>query len=120
MKDHPQLVSYVAADAIALPGEEGAAHIRDMVENYGARGIKMHGAAQGFSMSDERMWPVYGACREMGSVNHILLADVERANLAELEGNSSECERLLRQALEGFRRIHASHRVTQIEERLAR
>ncbi|MCH9037691.1 MAG: amidohydrolase [Chloroflexi bacterium] len=66
VKDHPQLVSYITADAIALPGEEGVAHIRDMVENHGARGIKMHGAVQGFSMSDERMWPVYGACREMG------------------------------------------------------
>ena len=66
VKDYPQIISYVCMDAVALPGEAGAAHLRDMVENHGAKGIKMHGAAQEFDMSDQRMWPVYQTCVEMG------------------------------------------------------
>jgi predicted TIM-barrel fold metal-dependent hydrolase len=37
-----------------------------MVETHGARGLKLHGAVQGFSMADERLWPVYGLCQELG------------------------------------------------------
>ena len=66
VRDHPQIIPYVAADALALPGEAGAAHLRDMVENHGARGIKMHGASQEFDMSDQRMWPIYQTCLELG------------------------------------------------------
>lgn len=62
----PQLVPFVAADPGVLPGDEGAAHIRDMVENHGARGIKLHPVLQGFHMADRRMWPMYGACQELG------------------------------------------------------
>ena len=65
VKDHPQIVPFVAADAIALPGDAGAAHLRDMVENHGAKGIKLHGAAQEFNMSDHRMWPIYEACQDL-------------------------------------------------------
>ncbi|MGI9304870.1 MAG: amidohydrolase family protein [Gammaproteobacteria bacterium] len=63
---HPQLVAFVAADAVALPGEAGAAHVREMVEDHGARGVKLHGAFQGFNMSDERLWPTYRSCEELG------------------------------------------------------
>ena len=66
VKDEPRLVPYITADAVALPGEAGAAHLRDMVENHGAKGIKMHGANQQFNMSDQRMRPIYAVCREMG------------------------------------------------------
>ena len=66
VKGHDNLFPYIALDAIAMPGEEGAAHLREMVEEYGARGVKLHGPAQGFNMSDERMWPAYRACQEMG------------------------------------------------------
>ena len=65
VKGHDNLFPYIALDAIAMPGEEGAAHLREMVEEYGARGVKLHGPAQGFNMSDERMWPAYRACQEM-------------------------------------------------------
>ncbi len=36
-----------------------------MVENHGGRGVKLHGAVQGFSMSDERLWPIYKTCEEL-------------------------------------------------------
>ncbi len=66
VRGHDNLVPYIALDAIAMPGEEGAAHLREMVEEYGARGAKLHGPAQGFNMSDPRMWPGYRACQELG------------------------------------------------------
>ena len=66
IRDHDNLFPYIALDAIAMPGEEGASHLREMVEKHGARGVKLHGPAQGFNMSDERMWPAYSACQEMG------------------------------------------------------
>ena len=66
VKGHDNLIPYIALDAIAMPGEEGAAHLREMVEQHGARGVKLHGPAQGFNMSDERMWPSYDACQELG------------------------------------------------------
>ena len=65
VEPHDQLVPFVAADPVALPGERGATHLRDMVENHGARGIKLHPPLQEFHASDQRMWPVYGACQEL-------------------------------------------------------
>ena len=66
VKNYPQLIPYICADGGALPGDLGAIHVRDMVENHGARGVKMHGAIQGYNMSDEIMWPTYRMCRELG------------------------------------------------------
>jgi predicted TIM-barrel fold metal-dependent hydrolase len=66
VEPYDQLVPFVAADPMALPGEPGAAHLRDMVENHGARGIKLHPMLQDFHASDERMWPVYRTCQELG------------------------------------------------------
>ena len=64
-RDHPEIVTFVAADVTVLSGDEAAAHTRDMVENHGACGVKLHGAVQGFSMSDERLWPVYRVCEDL-------------------------------------------------------
>jgi len=65
-KTHPGLVPFIAADVVAMPGEQSARHVRDMVETYGAAGVKLHGAFQEFSMADDRLWPTYAACRELG------------------------------------------------------
>ncbi len=65
-RDHPTIVPFVSADANLFPGEEGAAQVRDLAENAGARGVKLHGPAQGFSMGDERLWPTYAVCQELG------------------------------------------------------
>ncbi len=69
VKGHDNLLPYIALDAIAMPGEEGAVHLREMVEEHGTRGVKLHGPAQGFNMSDERMWPAYSACQETGDTD---------------------------------------------------
>ena len=65
-RDHPEFAAFVAADAEVLPGAAGAIHLRDMADNHGASGVKLHGIAQGFNMSDERLWPVYEVCQERG------------------------------------------------------
>lgn len=65
-KLHPEIVPFVAADITALPGQDGAAHTRDMIENHGAHGVKLHAAAGGFDMSDRALWPIYQACEELG------------------------------------------------------
>ena len=65
-RQHPEIVPFVGNDVSTLPGESGAAYVRLMVENHGARGVKLHGAAQGFDMSDERLWPLYAVCEELG------------------------------------------------------
>lgn len=63
---HPDIVPYICADVALLSMEDCAAHLCDMADNHGARGIKLHGPAQGFYMGDERLWPTYAACQERG------------------------------------------------------
>jgi len=62
---HPGLAPFIAADVNAFESSVCAQHVRDMVEDYGAAGVKLHGAFQGFDMSDERLWPVYETCQEL-------------------------------------------------------
>jgi len=63
---HPTLVPFVTMDVTILAAEAGAAHLTDLVENEGARGVKLHGPSQGFFMGDERLGPIYAACRDLG------------------------------------------------------
>jgi len=63
---HPGLVPFIGADVVALPGQSCADHVRELVENHGAAGVKLHGAFQGFSMADELLWPTYATCQELG------------------------------------------------------
>ena len=63
---HPAIFPYVCADVLLFSSEENAAHIRDLAENQGARGVKLHGPAERFFMGDERLWPTYSVCRELG------------------------------------------------------
>lgn len=65
-RDHPAIHPYVCADVLLFSGEENATHIRDLAENEGARGVKLHGPAERFFMGDERLWPTYSVCRELG------------------------------------------------------
>lgn len=64
-RERAEIVAFVCTDLGVFSAEESAAHIRDMVENEGARGVKLHGAAHGFAMGDDRLWPTYDACREL-------------------------------------------------------
>ena len=65
-RDRPAIFPFVCADVLLYSGEENAAHVRDLAENEGARGVKLHGPAEGFFMGDERLWPTYEVCRELG------------------------------------------------------
>ncbi len=65
-RQHPELAIFVAADPTLLPDEAGARHVRELREAHGAHGVKLHGPAQGFNMSDRRMWATYRACQELG------------------------------------------------------
>ena len=65
-QSHSEIVPFIGADVTALSGEAGGVYVREMVGNHGARGVKLHGSSQGFLMSDERLWPTYAACQELG------------------------------------------------------
>ena len=65
-KDHPQLAPHICIDPWVMTPEEAQAHLQDMAENHGARGIKLHSVIQRFYMADKRMWPVYQTCVELG------------------------------------------------------
>ena len=61
-----QLSAFVAADPTVLGGDEGAAHLREMVEAHGAKGIKIHPVVQRFLPDDRRMHAIYRTCLEFG------------------------------------------------------
>ena len=65
-REHPQMVPFIGLDPWVMDPREAVAHLQDMVENHGARGIKVHPVLQRFFIGDRRMWPVYRACSEMG------------------------------------------------------
>jgi predicted TIM-barrel fold metal-dependent hydrolase len=64
--DRPQFTTFVAADPTVLGGEEGAAHLREMAERHGAKGIKIHPVVQRFMPDDQAMYPIYRTCVELG------------------------------------------------------
>ena len=66
-RENSEIIPFVGADVTALAGEDCAKHVQDMMENHGAHGVKLHGAAGGFNMSDERLWPMYSVCEELGA-----------------------------------------------------
>jgi predicted TIM-barrel fold metal-dependent hydrolase len=63
---HPELSVFVGADPTVLGGEEGADHLREMVEGHAARGIKVHPAAQRFLPDDPGMLATYRTCVDLG------------------------------------------------------
>lgn len=64
-QDHTEFLPFVCADLAALSGEDCAAHILDLVENCGAKGVKLHGVAHRVAMGDRRLWPIYETCQEL-------------------------------------------------------
>jgi predicted TIM-barrel fold metal-dependent hydrolase len=61
----PQLTPLIAADPDVLGGEGGAAHLA-WAADRGARGIKIHPAAQRFLPDHPAMAPTYALCEELG------------------------------------------------------
>ena len=64
--ENESLIAFAAVDPNTLPGEEGAAYLKELVEDRGARGVKVHPALQKLEMADPRMWPIYRVCQELG------------------------------------------------------
>ena len=65
-KVHEQLLPFVAVDPWALSARENQAHLLDLAQSDGARGVKIHPVIQRFEADDERMWPTYETCSEFG------------------------------------------------------
>ncbi len=63
---HPKLSIFVAADPTVLGDEAGAAHLREMIERHGAKGIKIHPVVQQFMPDDPSIYPIYRTCMELG------------------------------------------------------
>jgi predicted TIM-barrel fold metal-dependent hydrolase len=62
---YPQFVPFINTDPSLFSIEEADSHIRELVENHGARGIKLHNTMQGFYMHHESMIPVLRTCEEL-------------------------------------------------------
>ena len=62
---HSELIAFVSADPWALDAREGLMHLRDVVTNRGARGVKLHPVLQQFDVSDPRMFPIYETCVDL-------------------------------------------------------
>lgn len=63
---HPQFVPFVSLDPWVMSPQEMSTHLREMVSRFNARGVKIHPIAQRFAADDERMWPLYRTCAELG------------------------------------------------------
>ena len=66
VRKHPQLVPFIGTDPSLPSIEEAQNHIQQMVEQQGAKGIKLHQVLQHFYMHDERMLPICRTCVELG------------------------------------------------------
>lgn len=64
-RTHPRIATYIGLDVGLFSQAENLAHLQELLD-AGATGLKLHGPAQGFSMADERLWPIYAACQERG------------------------------------------------------
>ncbi len=65
-QDNPELVPFIAMDPHVLSPAEGQAHLRQMVQQEGAKGVKIHPRVQNFYVNDSRMHPIYRTCVELG------------------------------------------------------
>ena len=62
---HDELIPFVGVDPGILSPEEMDAHVREMAQERGAKGVKVHPVSQGFYMHDPRMSGVWRACVEL-------------------------------------------------------
>ncbi|MHB8588540.1 MAG: amidohydrolase family protein [Candidatus Dormibacteraceae bacterium] len=65
-KDHPTaFVGFGSVDP--LKGERAVAEL-DRIAELGLKGVKLHPSLQAFAPDDERHWPLYERCEELGLV----------------------------------------------------
>ncbi|MGE0237890.1 MAG: amidohydrolase family protein [Parvibaculaceae bacterium] len=63
-KENPAITPFVSVDLNVAGPEESAALFRELVEDHGARGLKLHSAIHRHGMDDERLWPLFRLCRD--------------------------------------------------------
>jgi predicted TIM-barrel fold metal-dependent hydrolase len=63
--EHPELVAFIGMHPSAMTGTRAQEHMRKMVEDHGARGLKLHPVVQGFHLLDESMQPILRACLDL-------------------------------------------------------
>jgi predicted TIM-barrel fold metal-dependent hydrolase len=64
-KIHPEFIPFIGVDPGILSPEEMDAHVREMAQDHGAKGVKVHPTSQGFYMHDPRMSGAWRACVEL-------------------------------------------------------
>lgn len=64
-REHPELVAFIGLDPTVMTSEEMLAELERCL-SLGARGIKLHPAAQRFFPTDRRLFPVYERAQELG------------------------------------------------------
>lgn len=63
-----RILPLIALDPWVQGPEDNAAHLRELAERHGARGVKLHPVVQRFAPNDPRLAPSYRTCIEMGLV----------------------------------------------------
>ncbi len=63
-REHPELSPFIGLDP-SMSEEEMLTEV-EVRRGQGARGLKLHPAAQRFRPSDRRLWPVYDRAQELG------------------------------------------------------
>lgn len=64
----PRFVPLIAVDPNTMAVDETVRHLREMVVERGARGIKLHPPLQRIDFVDRRLWPLFEACVELDVV----------------------------------------------------
>ena len=64
-RENSSISTFVTADVSVQAPDDAAQHVEIMVRDYQAKGVKLHSALQGFSMSDRRLWPLYRVCEAL-------------------------------------------------------
>jgi hypothetical protein len=63
---HPGLLPFVSVHPAVMTARESAAHLAELADHRGARGVKLHTIAQRTHPADPALWPTYALCEERG------------------------------------------------------
>jgi uncharacterized protein len=64
----PEFIPFVGVDLGRWSAREAAAHLIELVEAYGVRGLKIHPVLQGFQVGDGAFRPFFSLCAELGVI----------------------------------------------------
>jgi class 3 adenylate cyclase/tetratricopeptide (TPR) repeat protein len=109
----------VALEAYEVARRRGTWHWAPRAAVALARALRKRSGAAAADEIREALARAEESARRVGAPNQLALIDLERAALAELEGDPASREILLRQALGDLQRMGASFRAAQVERLLA-